>query len=665
MGKRLADGIDDMAKLSTSLQANVKDLQALEQAAMLQGVAWTQVTKGLVNFRDVLGSLSSGEAYVTQIRAWERLNLNIDDFIKLNPADQVAAMGKAMMESVPAAEQISVAAELVGKKAAPGFIRMAQEVAAAQARLEEFGLVLSEEGAKDVEAANDAIGLLGNAFTNLGRILVADAAPGITAWATGIMESLKPGGDLRKMIESLIDGFKLVAGTIGNLVGLVSPFVNGYTLMAGAIYLVGKRVIVMGTSLKAAAASVWALKVAKDAGIISITRFNKWIGILKVSMAGLFGVGGIILLAVSAFMEYRERANQAKEATEGLADATDKLTLAQKRAREADLKAKLDHARSDARLQEIISMGHGYITREQALKTQAKEIDDLEARLDKLQGRTDAAYGSVFDRINFGKNHLSAPQEPGVDMAAYYGYQRSRMFGEGGAEGAGWTGGNVHDMINFGKGHVTGEGGESAAAGDPAAAYIQFQRSMVEAGVAEVAEANREAAARTKKQWQIVGNAVKSSLGSAIDGIIDGSMKIGDIFNNLLRTMAKMAVKWAIFGGPAGGAGGGIFGSIFGFKNGGHTPGGFVKVGENGEELVRLPRGSRVYNNAESRRMARGGGGHMSFSINVTASNGDALRNEIQSQLNAAIPRIMEAERAAYITDVSRPSDTRTATRAA
>ena len=237
LGKNLADGIDNLGKLSTSLRTSVKDLQALEDAAMLQGVAWKQVEKGLVNLRNVIGEIASGDAYKTQTDAWERLNIPIEEFIHLNAADQVALLGKRMMETVPQAEQLSVMAELVGKKAALGFLRMATEVESSQKRLEEFGLALTDRAADDVEAANDSLALLGSAFKNVGRQITAQAAPGITKWARGVMDSLRPGAQLRNIVDSLTAAFSRVVGVVGEFIKLAGPFINEGTLMAAAIYL--------------------------------------------------------------------------------------------------------------------------------------------------------------------------------------------------------------------------------------------------------------------------------------------------------------------------------------------------------------------------------------------------------------------------------------------
>ena len=84
---------------------------------------------------------------------------------------------------------------------------------------------------------------------------------------------------------------------------------------------------------------------------------------------------------------------------------------------------------------------------------------------------------------------------------------------------------------------------------------------------------------------------------------------------------------------------------FFGYADGGVTKGGLVRVGERGEELVRLPRGSRVHSNAESKKMlANTGGNTTNITVQVQGSMGssdaeirrlaDKLGREINLRMN-------------------------------
>ena len=84
-------------------------------------------------------------------------------------------------------------------------------------------------------------------------------------------------------------------------------------------------------------------------------------------------------------------------------------------------------------------------------------------------------------------------------------------------------------------------------------------------------------------------------------------------------------------------------GGFFGF----HADGGMVStpmqiVGERGPELVSLPRGSRVHTNAESKRMAAGGGNTFNITINARDTSDAELRriaDKIGQMINGRINR--------------------------
>ncbi|WP_136440297.1 hypothetical protein [Pacificoceanicola onchidii] len=103
-----------------------------------------------------------------------------------------------------------------------------------------------------------------------------------------------------------------------------------------------------------------------------------------------------------------------------------------------------------------------------------------------------------------------------------------------------------------------------------------------------------------------------------IDAIVEGE-NFADVLADVAKALAKAALQAALFGkGPLAGAfggGEGLLGSLFGGGKGGglsffakgtdYAPGGAAMVGEDGPELVHLPRGSKVVPN---HRLSQGGG---------------------------------------------------------
>ena len=78
------------------------------------------------------------------------------------------------------------------------------------------------------------------------------------------------------------------------------------------------------------------------------------------------------------------------------------------------------------------------------------------------------------------------------------------------------------------------------------------------------------------------------------------------------------------------------------FASGGVTKQGLSVVGEKGPELVRLPKGSRVHSNSESKKMASSGGNTINITINARDTSDAELRriaDQIGSMVNNKINR--------------------------
>jgi len=83
-------------------------------------------------------------------------------------------------------------------------------------------------------------------------------------------------------------------------------------------------------------------------------------------------------------------------------------------------------------------------------------------------------------------------------------------------------------------------------------------------------------------------------------------------------------------------------GKILPFANGGITRGGLSVVGERGPELVSLPRGSRVYSNAQSQKIGGGGNNiHVHISGRVGASDSEIrdIANKVAREVNLRMNR--------------------------
>jgi hypothetical protein len=133
-------------------------------------------------------------------------------------------------------------------------------------------------------------------------------------------------------------------------------------------------------------------------------------------------------------------------------------------------------------------------------------------------------------------------------------------------------------------------------------------------------------------------NAGKTLGGKIIDGVRSGISAVGDMIGSV-ATSLKNGINSAI-GLPKSLSfnvlGKKIGFTIPGFEKGGIAPGGLIAVGEGGPELMAPPRGSRIYSNAESKRMM-GSGLPKSVILRVGARDFVAYVEEVaDGRINAA-----------------------------
>ena len=87
----------------------------------------------------------------------------------------------------------------------------------------------------------------------------------------------------------------------------------------------------------------------------------------------------------------------------------------------------------------------------------------------------------------------------------------------------------------------------------------------------------------------------------------------------------------------------GIIDWINPFAAGGVTKSGMSLVGERGPELVRLPRGSRVHSNSESKKMFSGGGNNITVNVQgrIGASDSELrlIAQKVGQMINKEINR--------------------------
>lgn len=153
-----------------------------------------------------------------------------------------------------------------------------------------------------------------------------------------------------------------------------------------------------------------------------------------------------------------------------------------------------------------------------------------------------------------------------------------------------------------------------------------FQSSATAIGAAT---ARYDAATASLNKINSASQQIGSALSTAFaDAVVEGK-NLNDVFSSLIKTLEKAAINSvfsSIFNAPASG-GLSPFASLFSglipkFAGGtDNAPGGAAWVGENGPEIVNLPRGAQVVPNAIA---AKSSGGGTSITYQIDASGADS-----------------------------------------
>jgi hypothetical protein len=176
------------------------------------------------------------------------------------------------------------------------------------------------------------------------------------------------------------------------------------------------------------------------------------------------------------------------------------------------------------------------------------------------------------------------------------------------------------------------------------AAFLASSTNIAAATVAY--DKARDSLSKINSASQQIGSALSSAFA---DAVVEGK-NLNDVFSSLIKTLEKSAINSvfsSIFNAPA--AGGlspfaGLFKGILpGFASGtDYAPGGAAVVGENGPEIVNLPRGAQVVPNAIAAKSASGQTFSPVYQINAAGADSGTVAR-IQTVL-ATHARIMAGQ---------------------
>ena len=292
------ESLDKLAKSSAKLGIAPAQLQLLRVAAEEAGVETTALDKSLEKLSK--GTSEAARGIGTAKNAFELLNLNASDMLKLPMTDRILAISKAMKNVTDQGHKNAIAMDLFGRAGGDMLNLLnqteAQIKAVFDARTAQGGLFSAEELAR-VEKANDAWASMVRGFTLMRDQLTIDIAPFFTAIA-------KATEQFRQIFAK--DMFKKFSDTLTNL-AKPENMANMITTLGSAVSAFVRAMSDVADSFNEAVTLMRELRSGKDAPGAAAAKLATLPtkGIINAGM----GIAQKILSDFGIFASEKEKAN--------------------------------------------------------------------------------------------------------------------------------------------------------------------------------------------------------------------------------------------------------------------------------------------------------------------------------------------------------------------
>ena len=250
--------IDSQAKLAQSLGTTTASIQVLQRAGDLAGVSLGEIQQASLQLTKRLSQAAAGTG--PAVKALDQLGLSAATLSEMPLDARIATIQDAIEKFVSPTERAAVASQLFGDRAGLIFSRIdSATLRQATKDVRDFGVVVSETDADQIEATNDALSRLGLIGRGVANRLAVALAPALQAAADGIAAISREGGPVAvalslvgQAVSLLIDNFGRIASiAAGFAVFLAGRFVGGLALAAlGVRGLATALVILRGALIR-------------------------------------------------------------------------------------------------------------------------------------------------------------------------------------------------------------------------------------------------------------------------------------------------------------------------------------------------------------------------------------------------------------------------------
>lgn len=242
--------IDAQAKLAQSLDTTVASVQVLERAAELSGSKMADLEAGSARLTRRL-SLFASDGSGPAAKAIERLNLNAGELLRLPLDKRIEVVTNAIRDNADASEQAALFSQLFGDRGFVAFQRLDSEtLRQATKDLQDFGAIVSDSDADQIERTNDALSRLGLIGRGVANQIAVAAAPALERLADGVAAAASVTGPLGQAIKGLIgnlDRILIYAGTFAGF--LAGKWVAGMAAAALSVRGLATTLVVLKGAL--------------------------------------------------------------------------------------------------------------------------------------------------------------------------------------------------------------------------------------------------------------------------------------------------------------------------------------------------------------------------------------------------------------------------------
>ena len=213
--------IDGQAKLAASLDTTVESIQVLERAGDLAGVSMGQIEQATMQLTRRLSQAAVGTG--PAVDALDRLRLSAAELQALPLDQRIALIQDRLAEFVPEAQRAAVASQLFGDRAALVFGRIdSATLRQATQDVRDFGVVVSDQDAAQIERTNDAISRLGLIWRGLSNQLAVAAAPALESVANAMAALARTTGPLGIGIRMLFENLGRLTSYAAGIAALLA-----------------------------------------------------------------------------------------------------------------------------------------------------------------------------------------------------------------------------------------------------------------------------------------------------------------------------------------------------------------------------------------------------------------------------------------------------------